>query len=62
MSDITVFKKKSNEIRREVADDISRVLTDYETSEILKPATEWMSELYHVLVKIQNNWEYITGN
>ena len=42
-------------IRKEIEGDIARVLTDFEEG---KATAE---DLYDVLVKIQNNWEEITG-
>ena len=42
-------------IKKEIETDIARVLTEFEEGN----ATA--EDLYDILVKIQNNWEEITG-
>ena len=46
--------------KNELYDELSRILTDYEIPEEGQdPVTEY--DLYELLVKIQNNWEELTG-
>ena len=48
-------------IREDIYNEICRTLTDYENPEEgLDCVTE--SDLYSLLVKIQNNWEEIINN
>jgi hypothetical protein len=51
-------KKRLND---EIYTEIYTVLTGYETNDPLDAAVEWLDEFYHLLVKIQNNWEELTG-
>ena len=44
--------------KNELYDELSRVLTDYETGE---NGVIDESDLYEMLVKVQNNWEELTG-
>lgn len=49
------------ETKRDIYEELSRVLTDYEhRDEIYDDAywdVDWETELYNMLVKIQNRWE-----
>lgn len=46
---------------QEIYDKLCRILTDYEMPEDgADPITE--DDLYEMLVEIQNNWEYLTGD
>jgi hypothetical protein len=49
MEDIIMDRKQ------EIYDELCKVLTDYEGYGAEEKATE--NDLYHMLVKIQNNWE-----
>lgn len=43
-----------------IYDEMCHLLTDYETDELYR---EYAAEdLYSMLVKIQNNWEELTGD
>ena len=59
------MRKKTEGIKEEIRVNICNSLTRYETSSVepifAKPATEWMDEFYLLLLKIQNNWEELTG-
>ncbi len=44
--------------KKALYDELSRVLTDYETGENGEICE---SDLYEMLVKIQNNWDELTG-
>ena len=47
--------------KQEIYDKMCRILTDYEhPEEGNDPVTE--DDLYEMLVEIQNNWEYLTGD
>jgi len=47
--------------KQEIHDEISILLTEYETDDedldIPRTGSEWAEEFYNLLVKIQNNWE-----
>ena len=43
--------------KRDIYDELSRVLTDYEHREDIYENIDWETELYEMLVKIQNRWE-----
>lgn len=45
------------ETKRDIYDELSRVLTDYENREDIFEDIDWEAELYEMLVKIQNRWE-----
>ena len=47
------------ETKKTIYDELSRVLTDYENPTDVEDYDDinWESELYKMLVKIQNNWE-----
>lgn len=46
--------------RKEIYDEISRVLTDYEESDGIEESNrDFLKDFYSLLVKIQNNWEDI---
>lgn len=45
------------ETKRDIYDELSRVLTDYEHREDIYEDIDWEAELYEMLVKIQNRWE-----
>lgn len=49
--------------KKEIYDELCRVLTDYENPNDVKDYNyiDWEAELYEMLVKIQNNWEFITA-
>ncbi len=46
--------------KNELYDELSKVLTDYETQDE-KGIVVTAEDLYGMLVKIQNNWEEMTG-
>lgn len=44
--------------KNELYDELSRLLTEYEESDIDNlDAFDWLEEMYDMLVKIQNNWD-----
>ena len=47
--------------RASIYDELGKLLTDYEHPEevVDYDNIEWESELYEMLVKIQNNWETV---
>lgn len=47
--------------KNELYDELSRVLTDYETQDEEGFVVD-EEDLYKMLVKIQNNWEELTGD
>ena len=65
MSDITNYKDVKKRLNDEIYTDICTVLTDYESNDedviTAMSASEWMEQFYNLLVKIQNNWEELTG-
>ena len=65
MSDITNYKDVKKRLNDEIYTDICTVLTNYESNDedviTAMSASEWMEQFYNLLVKIQNNWEELTG-
>ena len=65
MSDIVNYKETKKRLNDEIYTDICTVLTDYESNDedviTAMSASEWMEQFYNLLVKIQNNWEELTG-
>ena len=47
------------ETREDIYDEVCRLLTDYEHREDESDDINWETELYGMLVKIQNNWEAV---
>ena len=47
--------------KNELYDELSKVLTDYETQDENGIVVD-EKDLYEMLVKIQNNWEELTGD
>lgn len=45
------------ETKKDIYDELSRVLTDYENRASIFEDIDWEVELYEMLVKIQNRWE-----
>lgn len=47
--------------KESIYDELAKLLTDYEHPEevVDYDNIEWESELYEMLVKIQNNWETV---
>ena len=47
--------------KNQVYDELCHLLTDFETGEELGYDEVSSADLYDMLVKIQNNWEELTG-
>ena len=47
------------ETKQSIYDEMCRLLTEYENRKIEIVDVDWESELYEMLVKIQNNWEAV---
>lgn len=45
------------ETKKDIYEELSRVLTDYEHRGDFFNDIDWETELYEMLVKIQNRWE-----
>lgn len=50
-----------NEIKEKIYDEMCRLLTEFEEGYLDISEGEDAEELYRMLCKIQNNWEYITA-
>ena len=60
LPDGTIKRKPEPPITKEsLYDEMCRLLTDYEHREDESIDIDWESELYDILVKIQNNWEAV---
>ena len=46
--------------KKEIYDEMCRLLTEYEeTHDVNSMQINWETELYDMLIKIQNNWETV---